>query len=69
MSDAIETGSRIEKRGKTGGRVSVAEGRLDGLKLHCLPFRSPTPQSQFTGISSYYRFRWHHPLITQLTVS
>ena len=33
-----------------------------------MPFRSPTaPQSQFTGTSSYYRFRWHHPLITQLS--
>ena len=53
--------------GETGSRVSVDQGRLDGLKLHSLPFRSPTPQSQFTGTSSYYRFRWHHPLITQLS--
>ena len=34
----------------------------------CLPFPSPTPQSQLTGTSSYYRFRCHHPLITYLTL-
>ena len=32
----------------------------------CLPFSSPTPQSQLTRISSYYRFRCHYPLITYL---
>ena len=32
MGDAIETGRR----------VSVALGHQDSLKLHCLPFRSPT---------------------------
>ena len=32
----------------------------------CLPFPSPTPQSQLTGTSSYYRFRCHCPLITYL---
>ena len=35
----------------------------------CLPFPSPTPQSQLTGTSSYYRFRCHYPLITYTTVS
>ena len=34
----------------------------------CLPFPSPTPQSQLTGTSSYYRFRCHYPLITYLSV-
>ena len=33
----------------------------------CLPFHSPTPQSQLTGTSSYYRFRCHYPLITYLS--
>ena len=28
----------------------------------------PTPQSQFSGTSSYYRFRWHHPLLTELNL-
>ena len=32
----------------------------------CLPFHSPTPQSQLTGTLSYYRFRCHYPLITYL---
>ena len=32
----------------------------------CLPFPSPTPQSQLSGTSSYYRFRCHYPLITYL---
>ena len=32
----------------------------------CLPFPSPTPQSQLTGTSSYYWFRCHYPLITYL---
>ena len=34
----------------------------------CLPFPSPTPQSQLTGTSSYYRFRCHYPLITYTLV-
>ena len=33
--------------GISGRRVSVALGRLDGLKLHCLPFRLAT----YVGIS------------------
>ena len=33
----------------------------------CLPFPSPTPQSQLTRTSSYYRFRCHYPLITYLS--
>ena len=33
----------------------------------CLPFPSPTPQSQLTRTSSYYWFRCHYPLITYLT--
>ena len=35
----------------------------------CLPFHSPTPQSQLTGTSSYYWFRCHYPLITCLIVA
>ena len=35
----------------------------------CLPFHSPTPQSQLTGTSSYYRFRCHYPLITYLNAA
>ena len=33
--------SRVE--GISGRRVSVALGRLDGLKLRCLPFFPATP--------------------------
>ena len=45
---------------------SFLEGKTI-LSYICLPFRSPTQASQFTGTSSFYRSLWLHPLMTQLT--
>ena len=48
----------------------VFGGPVEGqttLSYICLPFRSPTQASQFTGTSSFYRSLWLHPLMTQLT--
>ena len=41
-------------------------GKMTLIYIYLL-FPSPTPQSQLTGTSSYYRFRCHYPLITYLS--
>ena len=66
MGNAIETGRRRnrEKWVEWFLQLIWVSRRL---KLHCLPFRSATPQSQFTGTSSYYRFQCHYPLVTYLS--